>query len=77
MELGKNTCVVTQEGVAKVVNSIKVHDFLEDVNRTVVVFNSLDSRFNDRDEIRKSSTLLDEIVTRGKFVYDAGAYKLK
>ena len=59
----------------KVVNSIKAHGFLKDLNHPVVVFNFLHPRFKDRDEIRKSSNLLHEIVTRGKFVYDADAHR--
>ena len=74
VELGKNTCVVTQEGTMKVVNSIKVHGFLEDVNYLDMVFNLLDPQFKDRNAIKNSPTLLEEIVTMGRFIYDAGAH---
>ena len=57
------------------VNSIKAHGYLQDVNHPVVVFNSLDPRFKDRNAIRNSPVLLEEIVTTGKFVYNAGAHR--
>ena len=44
------------------------------MNHPVVLFNSLDPRFKDGDVIRKSASLLDEIVTRGNVMYDAGAH---
>ena len=67
--------VVTQEGIMKVVNSIKAHGYLEDVNYPVVVFHSLYPRFKDRNAIRNSPALLEEIVTTGRLVYDAGAHR--
>ena len=59
----------------KVVNSIKAHGYLEDVNYPMIVFNSMDPRFKDRSVIRKSPKLVQEIISTGRFVYDAGAHR--
>ena len=69
---GPNSRIVTTAGVMKVVSSFRAQGYLEGVNTPVVVFNTQDARFQEINKVRKSPALIQEIVSSGTLVCDAG-----
>ena len=75
IHLGPNSRVVTTAGVMKVVNSFRAQGYIEGVNTPVVVFNTQDARFQDIHKVRKSAALIEEIVSTGTMLCDAGQHR--
>ena len=75
IKLGPNTRVVTIPGIMKVVKSMRAQGYIQGVNTPAVVFNTTDSHFQDIDVVRKSPNLIQEIVTTGTLLCDAGQHR--
>ena len=75
IQLGPNTRVVTIPGIMKVVKSIRAQGYITGVNTPVVVFNTTDARFADIDVVRKTPSLIEEIVQTGTLLCDAGQHR--
>ena len=52
--------------------SMRAQGYIQGVNTPVMVFNTTDSRFQDIDVVRKSPNLIQEKVTTGTLLCDAG-----
>ena len=59
----------------KLVNSFRAQEFIRGVNTPVVLFNTLVPRFKNIEVVRKSLEMIEEIVTSGTLICDAGQHR--